>query len=365
MSTYPRPGLPPEKKRLSGLAIVGIIVGSWCILWLVILIFSWLGSRATPQAGEIGVTRSGPSHVWAPAFFNGHGIRGVVAPGSGSTYIGLGSTVHWYPADNSQRIYTITSDPRRGDRPGVDVVQDQTSDGVLMGIEGTFYFKTNFNGGPAGQNSVRAFDNQFGVRTFPVVGSSTNGGEPKQVHAYDGTVGWEAFLDANIRPIIENDLRRSIANVTCAQLVSSCALVKQNNGGVQKGTQVIANGGQTNSQKIQQIQDQIQSSLESDIQATLGQDYFSEGGRHGVIFLLAKPTLPGKIQNEIDNAQAAYAAVNTSAAKVQQATQDKLANQQREQGYKACPACAEAAILAAIPGNVTTFAPGAGFAITK
>lgn len=345
-----------ERRSLG--AKFAIVVGSVAIFWLVCIIFSWTSARWTPQAGEIGVERAGPSHILPTQWFNGHDIRGVVPPGAGSTFIGFGSTVHAYPSDNSQRTYTITSDPSRGDRPGVDVVQDQTSDGKLVGIQGTFFFNTNFNGGDAGIASVRRFDNQFGVRTFPVVGT-----DGKQVHVYDGVVGFEAWLDSNIRPIIENDLRRSISNVTCQQLVSSCALASTTVAAATNGTKIAANAGQTNSATIQQIQDQINSSLEADIKDTLGVDYFYEGpNKPGIRFLLAKITLPTRIQNEIDNAQAAYAAVNTSAAKVQQAHQDYLANVQKQKGYQACQACATQDILKSFHGQ--TFAPGAGFAIT-
>lgn len=334
---------------MSGLAVAGIIVGCLVGVWLLFVVIDWATSRATPQAGEIGVVRTGQSFWWAPAWFNGHGIRQVVPPGSGSTYIGIGSETHWYPSDTVQRNYTITSDRSRGDRPGVDVVEVPTSDGVRVGLEGTFYFTTNFNGGPQGQTSVKDFDNRFGVRTFPVVGSGD------ELHPWDGIDGWEAFLDTVVRPIIDNDLRRSIANVTCSQLVSSCALVQQN-GGAQK---VVANGGAQNNSEIAQIQDEINSSLQSDIKSTLGQDYFSD-----IRFLLAKVTLPGAIQSQIDSAQAQYAAVATSKAKVQQETLNAQANEQREKGFRACPACAQAAILQAIPPTVKVFAPGGNFAVT-
>lgn len=327
---------------------IGGILATILVIWGFIFVIDLVSSRATPQAGEIGVVRNGPDAGWIGSWFNGHGVRSVVPPGSGSTFIGLGSEAHWYPSDSVQRNYTITSDASRGDRPGVDVVEVPTRDGVRVGLEGTFYFTTAFNASHAGEALVRDFDNRFGVRTFPVTGV-----QGEELHPWNGIDGWAAFLDTVVRPIIDNDLRRSLANVNCAQLVSSCALVHQN-------TSASAVNGGANNVRIQQIQSEINASLETDIKNTLGEDYFSN-----VQFLLAKVQLPGSIQDQIDQAQAQYAAVSSSAARVQQAQQDANANRIRQQGYQNCPACASIDELKSIPSNVTTFAPGAGFAITK
>lgn len=323
--------------------VVGVVV-----VWLLILLIGWAGARATPQAGQIGVVRSGSSFLWIGDWFNGHQIKTVIKPGSGSTPIGLGSNTHWYPSDSVQRQYTITSVANQGDRPGVDVVEVPTGDGVRVGLEGSFYFTTDFNGSPAGVAAVRDFDNRFGVRTFPVAGTAN------QLYPWDGTAGWEAFLDTVVRPIIDNDLRRSVAGVTCAQLVSSCALVHQ------QSVSAIRNNGAQNTSQIQAIQDQINSNLQTAIKQTVGADYFSN-----VRFLLAKVTLPGAIQSQIDQAQAQFAAVGTAQAQVQQAKLQAQANRERQSGYKGCPACAQIDELKAIPSNVTTFAPGANFAVTK
>jgi SPFH domain / Band 7 family len=337
--------------------VLGGILAAWLTIWVLWFVIDWVSSRATPQAGQIGVVRSGADAVWIGSWFNGHGIHSVVTPGSGSTYVGLGSTVHWYPSDSVQRNYTITSDPSRGDRPGVDFVEVPTADGVQVRLEGTFYFTTDFNASPTGEKAVRGFDSQFGVRTFPIVGSDCNG-TPCQAYPWEGTEGWDAFLDTVVRPIIDNDLRRSIGSVTCAQLVSSCAIVHQ---GQAVGT---ASGGQTNQTTIQQIQNQINASLEQDIATTLGQDFFSKPGSSGIQFLLARVALPTVVQNQIDNAQAAYASVAAAKAQVNQNIELAKAKAELQKAYANCPACAVIDELKAIPANVTTFAPGAGFAIT-
>lgn len=333
---------------ISPWAWVGGVVGVFFLLWLFIFGISWIGARATPQAGQIGVVRNGPSAVWIGSWFNGHNVRGVVAPGSGSTYIGLGSTVHYYPDSSVQRQYTISSIANQGDRAGVDFVQVPTQDGVDVTLNGSFYFTTKFDASPQGKASTIAFDNRFGIRTFPVPGTSS------ELYPWEGTDGWAAFLNSVVRPIIDNDLRKAVGSVTCEQLVASCALVHNAN-----ALQGVKTTGVGNQATIQAIQTQINSSLEQDIANTLGQDYFSN-----VQFLLGSVQLPGAVQGEIDNAQAQYAAVATATAQKVQAQQQSEANQIRQQGYASCPACAAIDELKAIPSNVTTFAPGAGFAIT-
>lgn len=331
-------------------SVVGGVVGFVVVvllIWLVIFFFSWLGARATPQAGEIGVVRSGPSKVWVGDFFNGHQIKEDVAPGSGSKFIGLGSAVHWYPDSSVQRNYTITASTGQGDQPGVDVEEVPTSDGVRVGLEGTFYFTTAFDSSSSGEKLLNDFDSRFGIRTFQLTNTSP------ALYPWDGNAGWEAFLSTVVRPIIDNDLRRAVASVSCAQIISSCSLVHQNTAAAVKSS------GQQNNATIQAIQNGINASLKSDIASTLGQDYFNN-----IQFLLQRVTLPGAIQNQIDNAQAQFAAVGTAQAQVQQAKLQALANKDREVGYEGCPACASIDELKAIPSNVTTFAPGAGFAIT-
>jgi hypothetical protein len=66
----------------------------------------------------------------------------------------------------------------------------------------------------------------------------------------------------------------------------------------------------------------------------------------------------------VAEAQAAFAEVTKSQARVASAEADASANRQRQRGYEGCPACAQIDTLKAIPGNVQTFAPGGDFAIT-
>ena len=83
------------------------------------------------SGGEVGVVRNGGP-------LDNNKIRQVIQPASNLTWTGLWSSTHKYPSQ--QRFYTITSDDKGGDRPGVDVVRVPSSDGVDMGLEGTLYF---------------------------------------------------------------------------------------------------------------------------------------------------------------------------------------------------------------------------------
>ncbi|WP_055588392.1 SPFH domain-containing protein [Streptacidiphilus griseoplanus] len=303
---------------------------------VIVALTGLLGGFDRTDGGEVAVVRNG-------GMFDDRNIRQIIQPASGLTWTGLWSTSHKYPSQ--QRFYTITAAAKAGDRPGVDVVRTPSTDGVDMGIEGTLYFTLNLD-----QKTLRDFDNKFGTRTF-------TGADGNRYHAYDGDLGWSAFLDQIIRPVIDNDLREQISNFRCAELVSSCALV-QNTGTTGVG-KAGAPGGRTNNGNIAAVQNAVNSSLAEDLKATLGDDFLE-----GLRFNLVRVTLPDNVQSAVDKAQAAFAAVSEAQAKVAQAKADAAANAARQQGYQKCPACATIDEMKAIPPNVTTFAPGQNFAIT-
>ncbi|WP_042427484.1 SPFH domain-containing protein [Streptacidiphilus anmyonensis] len=287
------------------------------------------------DAGEVAVVRNGGP-------FDDRNIRQVIQPASGLTWIGWYSESHKYPAQ--QRFYTITADPKRGDRPGVDVVSTPSADGVQMGIEGTLYFSLNLD-----DKTLRDFDNKFGTRTF-------NSVDGQAYHAWDGDAGWSAFLDAIVRPVIDNDLRQQIGNFRCAELVSSCALVQNNS----SATTSTGSTAATNNSNIAAVQNAINTSLTQDLQSTLGDKFLVD-----LHFDLVRVSLPDDVQAAVDKAQAAFAAVSEAQAQVAQAKANAQANEIRQQGYAACPACATIDEMKAIPPTVTTFAPGSGFAVTQ
>jgi hypothetical protein len=94
--------------------------------------------------------------------------------------------------------------------------------------------------------------------------------------------------------------------------------------------------------------------VRGDPRRNLGGDFLVD-----IKFILAKVTLPEAVQQAVDNAQAAYAGVSESQARATQAHVDAQANEERQRGYNACPACAQIDIMKAIPPNVTVYAPGA------
>lgn len=324
------------------------------IVGLVVVMGSLTGCASTPNSGEVGVIRNGKS-IWPPDWFDNHKIRGIVPNGSGNTWTGLGSDVHYYPVNTQQRFFRLASCVQDGEiQPckGADgtAITVPTSDGVEVTISGTFFFNTAFDGTKRGDELVKDFDTQFSTRTF--------GGK----HPYEGTSGWSNFLEVNVEPTIVNNMRQVVSGITCAELVSSCALV-QNAGSADaaaaaKRAKDLANG-KVNQNNVQRVQDAVVTGLKPDLKTTLGQDYFQN-----IKFNLTTVRLPGRVQNAIDDAQAQFAAVSRSQAKVAQAKADADANEQKQRGYKACPACVQIDILKAIPPSVQTFAPGAGFAVT-
>ncbi|MFD0630858.1 SPFH domain-containing protein [Catenulispora yoronensis] len=310
-----------------------VAAGLTALIVALSLLSSFVDGWDRTDAGQIAVVRHG-------GWFGDRNIRAVIDPSSSLRWTGMWSVVHKYPAQ--QRFYTITSDAGHGDRPGVDVVETPSSDGVQMGIEGTFYFSLNLD-----HQVISDFDNKFGTRQFL-------GSDGKAHYAYDSDAGWSGFLDQIIRPVIDNDLREQIGDFRCADLVSSCALVQNNPNAQTGGSQPGANNS-----NIAKIQDAINQSLEADLKATLGNAFLTN-----VHFNLVRITLPANVQDAVNKAQAAYAQVSEAQARVAQAQADADANAARQKGYEACPACAQIDIMKAIPPNVTTFAPGAGFAVT-
>jgi regulator of protease activity HflC (stomatin/prohibitin superfamily) len=318
-----------------GAAVAGVITAIIVVIVGIVTVVSWLGGYVKTDAGHIAVIRNGGP-------FDNNKIRQIIDPASSRTWAGFHSKEHDYPAQ--QRFYTISANSSEGERSGVDVVKVPSQDGVDLGIEGTIYFTLNLD-----HDALTQFDNKFGTRTF-------RGQDDSVKHAWDGDQGWADFLDAIVRPIIDNDLREQIGSFRCAELVSSCALV-QNTSGLT--AEQIAKLGSNNGANIAAVQKSVNASLTEDLSQTLGGEFFTN-----VTFRLSRATLPDNVQSAVNDAQAAFAGITQAQAKVAQAKAEAAANEQRQHGYQQCPACAAIDELKAIPSNVTTFAPGAGFAIT-
>jgi hypothetical protein len=326
--TQRRAGLPQAiRTRRLLLVVASALVVAVALLITLIGLFSGFDKTG---GGEIAVVRNGGP-------FDNNRVRQVIQPASNLTWTGFWSVLHRYPAQ--QRFYTITADTSRGDRTGVDVLHTPSSDGVEMGIEGTIYFTLNLD-----PDAMTSFDTKFGTRQF-------RGLDGELRYAYDSDEGWSSFLDAVVRPVIDNAMRIQVGSFRCAELVSSCALV-QNTG------QNQAAAGQQNNTNIAKVQDAVNASLAKDLRDMLGGEFFE-----GIHFNLAKVTLPQQVQDAVNKAQAAYAAVSEAQARVSQAQADADANKKRQEGYNACPACAEIDKIKALPPGVTTYAPGASAAV--
>jgi hypothetical protein len=316
-----------------------LATGTVAAIALVITLVSVISGFDKTSGGEVGVVRNG-------GWFDNQRIRQVIPPGSGLTWTGFFSTTHKYPAQ--QRFYTMTADPQRGGRPGIDVVHTPSSDGVEMGIEATIYFTVNIEA-----ETIKSFDDKFGTRQFL-------GADGQQRYPWDGTDGWNTFFDAVVRPLIENDLRIQVNNFRCAELVSSCALVQNGSAGALPTPQTTATAatGQQNNSNIARVQQAINETLPREIRDNLGGDFFQN-----IKFNLVRVTLPQAIQDAVNKAQAAFAAVSEAQAKALQAQAEADANKKRQEGYNACPTCAQIDMIKALPPGITTYAPGAGSAI--
>lgn len=302
-----------------GVEVVGFIVAVILVILLIVGGIAACTGFDRPNAGEIAVVRNGGP-------FDDRGVREVLAPGAGTSWIGMFSNTHRYPSDAVQRYYTITADPEAaGDRPGVDVVKTQTGDGFLVGLEGTFFFTTAFNGTDEGKSLVTAFDNQFGVRTFPVPGSGS------EAHPWNGDKGWGAFLNSIVRPIIDNELRIALLQYRCEELISSCGLVASQGQNIE-----VKDIGSTNNVNLQAIQEKVEQGVTEELNRALGQSYFKN-----VSFRLVRVQLEPRIQDAINEALAAFAKVTTAKAGVEQAEQQRLAAEKLASIYEKSPALAQ------------------------
>jgi hypothetical protein len=303
----------------------------------VFLLIGLTGCYTKPEAGEIGVVRNGGP-------FDNHNIRQVVPNGAGNTWNGWWSSTHYYPVDSQQRYFRFATCDG-GACPGADAlaITVPTSDGVDVTIEGTFYLNTVFNDLRDGEEALKAFDTQFATRTFD------------GKHAYDGNSGWSAFLGAIVEPIVVNNSREVVSGVSCADLVSSCALV-QNQG--QAGTQQVQAKakGNANKSNVARLQSAVEEGLGRDLETTLGRPYFKN-----IKFNLQRVILPSRVQAAIDQAQSAFAAVSQAQARVRSARLESQANAERQAGYRKCPTCARIDAIKALPRNLTAL--GSGFSI--
>jgi len=326
-----------SRSSSSGDAGDGAIVAAFiaaAILIIATLVGVFTGFDKT-SGGEIAVIRNG-------GMFDNNKVRQVIQPASSLTWTGFWSHTHKYPAQ--QRHYTITADTGRGDRTGVDVLHVPSSDGVDLGIEGTIYFTLNLDNA-----AMKRFDDKFGTRQF-------RGLDGKLRDVWDGDDGWSTYLDAVVRPVIDNDMRIQVGGFRCVELLSSCALVQNQATGTP--APVAADAGKANNTNIARVQEAVNTSLKTDLTGKLGGEFFEN-----IQFNLSRVTLPANVQASVDRAQASFADITGAQAKVAVAQAEADANRRRQEGYASCPACAQIDIMRAIPPNVSVYAPGASTSV--
>jgi regulator of protease activity HflC (stomatin/prohibitin superfamily) len=316
---WPLRRLPPHRARYAAIATIVVLIGG--------IVVALTGAKFVRQdAGHVGVVRNGGP-------LDNRAIRQILMPGQKITWSGVYSQApREYPASRVVLLYTVTSDQRRGERPEVDVVSAPTKDGVLVGLEGTIFFRFV---GERDLGLLRRFDQTFGMRTYPVPGGKG------RLHAWEGDEGFAAMLDAAFRPVLDNDLRKEVGRFECADLVASCALVHRI-GDARRVTRAEANAN------IAAIEDRLTRSLAEDLRTTLGSAYFWD-----MRVRLVRVTLPGLVQGAIDDVHAKYVSVNGARADVKRARFEARRNELLSRAYNRSPALAQIDAIKSAPKGAT------------
>jgi len=328
-------GAPPQwwrrlvssKRARRELSLLAGILGLFLIIGV-------SGARVVREdIGHVGVIRNG-----AP--WSNRAIHMIVNPGDGPVWAGwFSQRPREYPASQVAHTYTITGDPDRGSRRGVDVVTVPTKDGVQVGLEATVFYHFI---GERDHVGLRTFDKSIGTRQF----RNSHGGPA--LYPWQGDAGWEAMIDSIFRPILENIVRGELGHFECAQLVPSCVLIHRTSA-------VSTSGNDAPQTNIARVEKAIDRALKSDLQGTLNGSYFWK-----IHVRIARVALPGNVQAAINTAQASYAGVADAKAKANQAKYQNRANRLLAETYDKSPALARLEQLKAIPKGSTVILSGAG-----
>ena len=311
--------------------LVGAVVSLAVVVGAVVPGFAFLTGFTKADGGHVIVVRNGGP-------FDDNSIRQVIQPNSGLTSTGLFSADHPYPS--TQRNFKVSAAENADSN---EVINVPTKDGVLVGVEGTFYFDVNYTD----EKVMSAFDDRFGTRSYPVPGGDAR-------YAWDGDAGWSAFLEFTLGNLVQNVLRQEIGDVECADLVASCSLAANPTARAVPVVDPNADGNQT----INRVQAAVNAAFTKDVDEVLGMPVLINPR-----FVLSRVELPENVQAAINQAQAAFAGVTESQAALQRAQIDAEANAARQAGYNACSTCAQMDILKSLPDGLTTYAPGTGFTV--
>jgi regulator of protease activity HflC (stomatin/prohibitin superfamily) len=305
-------------------------------LALFVLIVGFSGLHSVPPSEICVVQEGGP--------FDGRGVKEVRQPSSGVTFIGTFNQQRCFPA--TERNYVISANPGESDSRTVDFFETPSEDAVQVRLEGQALFRLNTD-----PRAVEAFYRKFGVRTFD------------GLHPYDGEAGWAAFLSVQFRPVLENALREAIGQYRCVQLNNTCAYVQDTDAAVTGRVP----GGVDNVQNLAEVQQKIATTLQRDLDDTLGGPFFED-----VRFRLVQVKFDPEVQRAVVAATAARAEVATQRLQAQQrveaaigdrrvAEQKALAIRATRQAYAGNPAQARIDAIRALPphlqalgGNLTT-----------
>lgn len=107
--------------------------------------------------------------------------KGEYAPGSGRDFVGVADSVITLPAN--VRNYIVDKDPGTGDVPNVDFIEAPSGDGVELQYEVNVRFRINTD---------------LGCKLWEEHGKRFD---------IDTDEGWSEFLEANLRPILENKMK--------------------------------------------------------------------------------------------------------------------------------------------------------------
>jgi regulator of protease activity HflC (stomatin/prohibitin superfamily) len=323
----------PPRRRSGRRVLISVGVVLVVVLGVVVPGIAFASGFTKADGGHVVVVRNGGP-------FDDNSIRQVIQPNSSLTSTGLFSADHPYPS--TQRNFKVSG---QKDADSNEVINVPTKDGVLVGVEGTFYFDVNFTD----EKVMSAFDDKYGTRTYP--------GPDGAIYAWDGDEGWSAFLSFTLGNLVQNVLRQEIGNVECADLVASCSLAA--NSSAQAAAAAVIDPNATGNQTINQVQAAVNEAFTKDVDDVLGVAVLINPR-----FVLSKVDLPSNVQDAINQAQAAFAGVTESQAALQRAQVDAQANAARQSGYNSCPTCAQIDVLKALPDGLTTYAPGTGFTVT-
>jgi regulator of protease activity HflC (stomatin/prohibitin superfamily) len=320
----PRRRGDPPAWALSGMRSRGIRRAATFVLALVglVLVVAVSGARVANQdVGYVGVVRNGGP-------FDTRDIRQVLMPGQRLTWTGwFSSSPHEYPAAGVNRTYTVTSDPARGNRPGVDAITVPTKDGVQVGLEATVFMRFV---GERDLDVLKRFEASFGARRFPTP-------DGQQLHPWEGDEGFAAWLDTFFRPVLDYNLRREFGRFQCAALVASCSLVSRG-----------AGSRQVPEANVQAIAERVSRALEQDLAKTFGQPYLWD-----IRLRIAQVGLPKEVQTAVDEAQAKFVAVNGARAELRQARFQALRNRLLGRSYNDSPGLTTIETMKALPNGTT------------